>query len=534
MSDQFDFIVVGAGPAGCAVAARLADSPDRPRVALVETGPRRSGLLSDLPIGLAALVRARGRINYGYETVPQTHLGGRVGYQPRGRGLGGSSLINAMVCIRGQPEDYDGWAREGCTGWGWSDLLPYFKRIEDNERGPSEWHGIGGPLPVSDLRLPSPGAADFIDAAARLGFERNVDFNGPRQDGVGFYQVFQRDGRRCNAGKAYLGSGVERANLTVLTGTPARRVVIEGRRATGLVVGKAGAERTLQARREIVLCGGAFGSPQLLMLSGIGDGARLGALGIPVLHHLPAVGQNLQDHLDYTANVATPAPGLIGIGLPILIKAIREFGLWRTSGQGFLTSNISEAGGFVRSAPDVARPDLQLHFCIAIVDRHGKKLYGRAGYALHVCVLRPKSRGSVTLRSNDPAAAPLIDPNYLSHPDDFGLFIKGARLVHRILEQEPLRRHGGKPLHAPRDLRDTGLADIIRQRADTIYHPAGTCRMGADAASVVDPALRLRGIEGLRVADASVMPTLISGNTEAPCAVIGEKAADLILGVTRP
>jgi choline dehydrogenase-like flavoprotein len=505
MNEQFDYIVVGAGPAGCALAAKLADAPDRPRVALIETGPRRAGLLSDLPIGLAAIVRSRGRINYGYETVPQPHLGGRKGYQPRGRGLGGSSLINAMVHIRGQAEDYEDWA---IPGWGWTDLRPYFDRL---------------PLPAAALRLPCPTAADFIEAAAGLGLARNTDFNGAEQEGVGFYRVFQQDGRRRNAAAAYL--GVDRPNLTIVTDSQVRKILIEDKRAVGVATGR----RTLAARREIVLCAGAFGSPQLLMLSGIGDGAHLSAHGIPLVHHLPSVGRNLQDHLDYTANVAAPAPGTIGIGPGLLLEAAREFGAWRKNGRGFLTTNISEAGGFVRSSPSVARPDLQFHFCIAIVDRHGKRLHRRAGYALHVCALRPKSRGSVTLRSADPAAAPLIDPNYLSHPDDLALTIEGARLVHRILAQEPLSRHGGTPLYAPRDLGDEALTEIIRARADTIYHPAGTCRMGRDADSVVDPTLKVRGIDGLRVADASIMPALVSGNTEAPSAAIGEKAADLIL-----
>lgn len=529
MSDNeiFDYIVVGAGPAGAAVARRLADAPDAPQVALVETGPAKAGLFSDMPMGLAALVAIKGRSNYAYETVPQPGLGGRRGYQPRGRGLGGSSLINAMIAIRGQPQDYDGWAAAGCSNWSWNDVLPLFKRIEDHDRGATAWHGAGGPLPISDLRHPSRASQAFVDAAVECQFRRNADFNGADQEGFGLYQVFQRDGRRVNAGRAYLDGAP--ANLTVLADTLARRIVVRDRRACGLVVGSARHPRELTARREIIVSAGAFGSPQLLMLSGIGPGADLRRLGIDVVHDLGGVGQNLQDHLDYTANSFSAGPGLLGMGLPTAWRALRSLGTWRKAGLGMLTSNVAEAGGFVRSSPDVDRPDLQFHFCIGLVDDHARKRHIKPGFALHVCVLRPKSRGTVSLAGTDPAAAPLIDPRYLFDPEDLDLLVKGARLSHRILQAPALRPYEGKLLYGTGDEDDESLRSLIRDHGDTIYHPVGTCRMGADAGSVVDPTLKVRGIDGLRVADASIMPTLISGNTEAPSAMIGEKAADLIL-----
>ncbi len=532
MQESFDYIVVGAGPGGVATACRLADSASAPRVALIETGPPKAGFLSDIPLGIAALVRARGRSNYGYDTVPQPGLGGRTGYQPRGRGVGGSSLINAMICIRGQPEDYDGWAAAGCTGWSWADVLPVFRRIESNELGDSAWHGSAGPLPVSHLRHPSPTAAAFIEAAEKLQFPHNDDFNGPTQEGVGFYQVFQRDGRRVNAGRAYLDER-PRPNLTILADTLVRRINFDGRRAMSVTIGAGRRQRILAARREIIVSGGAFGSPQLLMLSGVGPAEHLRQRGIPVVHDLPGVGQNLQDHLDYTANVAAKAPGCIGFGPAAMLRTAAALPGWLKTGTGVLSSNVAEAGGFVRSAPDVDRPDLQFHFCIGIVDDHARKISLKLGFALHVCVLRPKSRGTVTLAGTDPAAPLRIDPGYLSDPADVTLLLKGARLVHRILETPPLTAFEGKLLYGTGAEDDEALLALVRQRADTIYHPVGTCRMGVDAMSVVDPRLRVRGLDGLRVADASIMPTLISGNTQAPSAMIGENAADLILGDAR-
>ena len=525
MSDResAEFIVVGAGPAGCAVAARLAAAPGRPSVFLVETGPAAPSWLSRVPMGIAALVPSRNRHNYAYQTVPQTQLGGRRGYVPRGRGVGGSSLINAMICTRGQPQDYDGWAALGCGGWSWREVLPLFRRIENHQRGADRWHGAGGPLPVSDLRSPSPLSRAFVEAAVQCGYPRNDDFNGPRQEGVGLYQVFQRDGRRVDAGRAYLGA--PRANLRVLAGQPARRILFDGHRATGVEVGG----RRLQARREVIVCAGAIGSPQLLMLSGIGPAAHLRELGIPVRCDAPDVGEHLQDHIDYPANVRLRGEGLFGMNPIALARVAASIGAFRRRGQGMLTSNAAEAGGFIASRAGLDRPDLQLHFCIGLVDDHNRRPHLSTGIALHVCVLRPHSRGRVRLATADVAHAPLIDPNFLSAPQDMEVLLEGVRIVRRILAAPALASYRGRPLYGSGQEEGAELRALVRAHADTIYHPAGTCRMGAAARAVVDPQLRVRGVQGLRVADASIMPTLVSGNTEAPSAMIGEMAAALIM-----
>ncbi len=529
-----DYIVVGAGPAGCGVAARLAQSPEPVTVALLETGPARASILSDTPLGIAALVPLRSRRNYAYQTAPQRELNGRRGYQPRGRGLGGSSLINAMIYTRGQPEDYDGWAALGCAGWGWADVLPYFKRSEDNARGADAWHGVGGPLHVSDLTYRNPAVEAFIEAAEQAGYRRNADFNGERQEGVGAYQVFQKNGRRYNAARAYLPPDRRTPNLQVMADCQVRRVLFEGRRAVGVVYGRGGREQTLRARREVVLSGGAFGSPQLLMTSGVGPADHLRQHGVAIVHDAPEVGSNLQDHCDYTANLRANAKGLFGMTVPVLLRGFGEFLQYVVGGRGMLTSNAAEGGGFLKSRPDLDRPDLQLHFCIGLVDDHNRKIHFSTGMSLHVCVLRPKSRGEVRLASPDVGDAPLIDPAFLSHPDDFETLVRGVQIVQRIFAAPALAALKGEYLYGSGHDDAQTLRALIREHADTIYHPAGTCRMGADERSVVDPQLRVRGVEALRVADASIMPLLISGNTQAPSAMIGEKAADLILGRTIP
>jgi choline dehydrogenase-like flavoprotein len=526
---DYDYVIVGGGSAGCALAARLADgAPDR-TVALVEAGPPDDSFLVRVPLGLAALVPFRSRRNYGYRTTPQPGLGGRRGYQPRGRGLGGSSSINAMIYTRGHPDDYNDWAQAGCAGWGWDDVLPYFRRNEHNERGADAWHGTGGPLNVADLRTVNPFSRHYVDAAREAGFPVSDDFNGAQQEGAGIYQVTQKDGQRWNAARAYL-HGKTRANLHVVTDALVQRIVFDGKRATGVRLQRRGALETLRARAEVVLSAGAFNSPQLLMCSGIGPAQHLRAHGVEVRVDAPGVGENLQDHIDFIVNKYVAHRELVGYTPPGLWHLLAQSLTYLRERRGLLASNVAEAGGFLKSDPSLARPDLQMHFLVGICDNHNRRPHLRRGLSLHACVLRPKSRGRVTLASSDMRDAPLIDPAFLNAQEDVDTLLRGARVIRRILAAPSLAKFGGEELHTRGVDSDEALTALIRARADTIYHPVGTCRMGGDAASVVDPSLRVRGVEGLRVVDASIMPTLIGGNTNAPSMMIGEKAADLMLG----
>jgi choline dehydrogenase-like flavoprotein len=545
METTFDFVVVGAGSSGCALAGRLADSGDD-SVALIEAGGHDHHALVWTPAAGALLLPRAGKRNYGYLTVPQPGLDGRRGYQPRGRGLGGSSSLNAMIYTRGTPADYDGWASAGCDGWSWDDVLPVFRRSECNERVAGQdddpLHGGSGPLHVSDLRSPNPFARHFIEAAVQAGLAPNEDFNGEVQEGVGWYQVTQRHGERWNAARAYLhggdatdaGHAGARPNLEVLTGMQVLRVLFERRRATGVLVWRAGRQEVIHARREVIVSAGTIGSPQLLMASGVGPAPHLREHGIALVHDLPGVGANLQDHLDIALHKRLPAPELFGLSLGGALRLLREIVRFRRHRTGMLTSNFAEAGGFVKSRPDLDEPDLQLHFVVGMADDHLRTLHPGHGYSCHVCVLRPRSRGMVRLASADPRRAPRIDPGYLSDPGDLDDMVAGVRLVRRIFAQPALARFGGEEL-TPGHLRDGGDPDadaairaLIRKRADTIYHPVGTCRMGVDAGAVVDPQLRVRGLQSLRVVDASIMPTLIGGNTHAVAIMIGERAHDLI------
>ncbi|MDJ0918074.1 MAG: choline dehydrogenase [Woeseiaceae bacterium] len=523
--ESFDYIVVGAGSAGCVLANRLSED-EGVRVCLIEAGPVDSHPLIHMPMGFS-LMSENKKINWCFDTVPQKQLNGRLGYQPRGRVLGGSSSVNAMIYIRGTAADYGRWEAAGATGWSYQDVLPYFKKAQDQQRGESEYHGTGGPLTVSDLRYKNPLSDMFVEASQQLNLPLNDDFNGESQEGVGYYQVTQRDGRRCSAAVAYLVPAMERKNLTVVTGAQVDKVVIDNKRAVGVEYRNGGGTVTAKANREVLLSAGALQSPQLLMLSGIGPASHLKEHGIDVVHDAPDVGQNLQDHFDYTIIRRVKSSKAMGYTLSRTLRAIPDFLQYR-KGKGPFTSNLAEAGGFIRTSSDEPEPDIQLHYVTGIVDDHGRKRHFVAGISCHICVLRPESRGSVTLKDANPRSVPNIDPNFLSTEDDVTRTLKGARLVNRILDASAFDSVAPRPMYIGSDATDDAMIDDIRYRGDSIYHPVGTCRMGSDATSVVDPAGQVRGIEALRVVDASIMPTLVSGNTNAPTIMIAEKIADSI------
>ena len=525
---NFDYIVVGGGSGGCVLAARLSEDPSV-SVALIEAGPADRNILIHVPAGLALLAPTHAA-NWNFSTVPQKGLNGRIGWQPRGKVLGGSSSVNAMIYIRGHRADYDHWAAEGNEGWGYDDVLPYFRRAEHNERLGGEFHGNAGPLNVMDLRSPNQYLQAFVDAGREAGFPITDDFNGAEQEGIGPYQVTHKNGERFSAAKAYLTPNLGRKNLTVFTEAHTTRVLFEGKRATGVEFRRAGRIEQIGARHEVLMAAGALQTPQILMLSGVGPADELAKHGIGVVHHLPGVGRNLHDHVDAVQVVDAPdlkeTFGVSVGGIGRVIKAIPE---WRQRRSGMLTTNFAEAGGFVKSQPSEPIPDLQLHFVVGKLIDHGRKTVFGHGYSAHVCVLRPQSRGSVTLASADPFAAPLIDPNFFDHPDDMQRLVRGFRQMRGLMSQPALAKLGGRELARSADATtDAQIEAFIRQYGDTIYHPVGTCRMGPGAMDVVGADLRVHGLEGLRVVDASMMPRIIGGNTNAPVIMVAEKASDMI------
>ena len=522
---MFDFIVVGAGSAGCVLAARLSEDP-AVRVLLLEAGGRDWRPKIHIPAAFFQLFKTS--VDWQYYTEEEPHLGGRKLYWPRGKALGGCSSINAMIYMRGRPADYDGWAAAGADGWNWAAVLPYFKRAEDPERGACPWHGAGGPLRVGDPRCPNPLSRVFLQACSELGVPSNGDFNGPSQEGAGFYQLTQKGGRRCSAAAAYLRPARRRRNLTVLTGAHATRILFHGSRAVGVEYLHKGMPIRSNAG-ETILCGGAVESPHLLLLSGVGPRKQLESFGVPVVADLPGVGRNLQDH---------PVAGAVfRCTRPVTLDGVETAGnllRFLLSGKGPLTSNIAEAGGFVRVDPHAPAPDVQLYFLPAFHIDHGATRPPGHGFSIGACLLYPTSRGTVRLRSPDPLAPPAIRPNYLQSDADLRVLVEGVRFVRRIGRAatfDPYR--GDELLPGPKVETDAELAEYVRRRVETLYHAAGTCKMGVDPMSVVDPRLRVHGVRGLRVVDASVMPTLPGGNTNAPVVMIAEKAADLIRGEKR-